>query len=406
MDHYTKRTEKLLARINELAAFSEDGQALTRTFGSKAFVAAGKKIFSWMKEAGLQTRIDNIGNIRGRWVSKNHDAKTFIIASHFDSVVNAGKFDGPLGVVMGIDLVENFIIAKTDIPFNIEVIAFSDEEGVRFHSTYLGSKVVAGTFDSGLLQKKDALGISVNDIIDSLGGESKGIAEDAISPDQLSGYFEIHIEQGPVLYETNVPVAIVTGIAGQKRAELVFKGFAGHAGTVPMNMREDALCAAAACILEIESFALLRKNILATVGKLHIINGASNVIPGEVLCSLDLRSADETVLDAGSGNLHQICEAVCKKRNIVLEWNPVQSTKPVACDERINHLLQQAIAESGYEIIKVVSGAGHDAVAISAIAPVSMMFVRCFNVEPADVRSSLIVAEKFINKLILKANSI
>ncbi|MEO6649747.1 MAG: allantoate amidohydrolase [Chitinophagaceae bacterium] len=410
MDKYTERTEKILARINELAGYSEDKHALTRTFGSPAFVEASGKVVSWMKEAGLQTSIDNIGNIRGRFMADSQPSKTFIIASHIDSVVNAGKFDGPLGVVMGLDLVANLITQQSSIPFNIELIAFSDEEGVRFHSTFLGSKVIAGTFEKDLLLKKDTSGIFLQEVIRAIGSNPDRLSEDAIPSSELLGYFEIHIEQGPVLYEKNIPAAIVTGIAGQRRIELIFKGIAGHAGTVPMDMRSDALCAAAACILEIEKLAMAQKDkVVATVGKLDIRNAASNVIPGDVVCSLDLRSVDETILEAASKDLQKIGEEVCRKRSVDFKWNLIQATKPVACDTRFNYLLQEAIEEAGYKTIRLVSGAGHDAVAIAGIAPVCMLFVRCFkgishnpleDVEPGDIKASLKIAEKFIHKLI------
>lgn len=414
MDEFEKRTDKILARINELAGYSEDQEFLTRTFGSLAFVEAGKKVLSWMNEAGLQTTIDNIGNIRGRLPSTNKSAKTFVMASHIDSVVNAGKYDGPLGVIIGLDLMEHLTTSGSAMPFNIELIAFSDEEGVRFHSTYLGSKVVAGTFDKDLLHKKDAAGISLIEVIHSLRGDANRLMENAIAAEEMAGYFEIHIEQGPVLYEKNIPAAIVSSIAGQRRIELSFKGIAGHAGTVPMDSRNDALCAAAACILKIESLAIVLKNkLVATVGKLDIRNAASNVIPGEIVCSLDIRSDDEIILDAASDKLYQACNLVCNKRNIVFDWNCIQSTKPVACDKYMNQLLEEAIKEAGYEVMQLVSGAGHDAVAISEIAPVAMLFVRCFkgishnpqeNVEPADIKASLLIAEKFINKFITTYN--
>ena len=414
MDEYTARTDKLMARINELAGYSEDQHVLTRTFGSPAFVEASRKVVSWMKEAGLQTSVDNIGNIRGRLMATNQPAKTFIIASHIDSVVNAGKFDGPLGVVMGLDLVAQLAHQQLSPPFNIELIAFSDEEGVRFHSTFLGSKVIAGTFEKDLLLKKDASGIFLQEVIQTIGGNPDRLSEDAIPSPELLGYFEIHIEQGPVLYEKNVPAAIVTGIAGQRRMELTFKGIAGHAGTVPMDMRNDALCAAAACIQEIENLAIAQKDkVVATVGKLDILNAASNVIPGDVICSLDLRSADESILEAASKDLKKICEAVCHKRSIGFKWNLIQSTKPVACDKHFNDMLQEAIEAAGYKTIKLVSGAGHDAVAIAAIAPVCMLFVRCFkgishnpleNVEPGDIKASIKIAEKFLHTLITQYN--
>ena len=205
---------------------------------------------------------------------------------------------------------------------------------------------------------------------------------------------------------------MVTAIAGQCRAGIVFNGEAGHAGTVPMEMRKDALACAAEFILEAEKFATTnKKDLVATVGKLHIINSASNVIPGEVVCSLDLRSADELILSSSYETIKKIAEDICKKRNIVLEWNLIQQTKPVNCDVRMNKLLAQSIKEAGYELVELDSGAGHDAVPVSAVSPVAMLFVRCFkgishnpleNVELKDLAAAIKVSDNFIQQLIKK----
>jgi allantoate deiminase len=415
MDEYKRRAEKIMARINEMASISEDAAGITRTFGTKAFIEGCKKVQLCMKEAGLETRVDNIGNVRGRLLSQQQQAKTFVIASHIDTVINAGKFDGPLGVLMGLDLLEQLVRAKTAVPFNIELIAFSDEEGVRFHTTYLGSKVVAGWFDESLLQKKDEVGVSLKQAIQLMEGDAKKLKEDAIAKRDWLGYFEIHIEQGPVLYERDIPVAVVTGIAGQNRVEITFKGMAGHAGTVPMDMRKDVLCCAAEFIVEAEKFALAHKDkIVATVGKLNIPNSASNVIPGEVVCTLDVRSADEEHLAQAYKSLEDICIKISDKRKVTLDWKLIQTAKPVGCDNALINCVSEAISSSGYEVVKLVSGAGHDAVAISEVAPVSMMFVRCFkgishnpleDVEIKDIAAAIKVSDNFIQNLINKHNN-
>jgi allantoate deiminase len=415
MTEYLTRAEKIMARINELASISEDATGITRTFGTKAFIEGSKKVHAWMKEAGLETRVDNIGNVRGILLSEQQQAKIFVIASHIDTVINAGKFDGPLGVLMGLDLIEQLVQTKTALPFNIELIAFSDEEGVRYHTTYLGSKVVAGSFDETLLQKKDEVGVSLQQAIQLMEGDTKKLKEDALAKEEWLGYFEIHIEQGPVLYERDIPVAVVTGIAGQNRVAITFKGMAGHAGTVPMDMRNDALCCAAEFILEVEKIAFVNKdNIVATVGKLNIANSASNVIPGEVVCTLDVRSADEQQLLSAYQTLEKICKEVSATRNINVDWNLIQTSKPVACDEELKAVIIDSITASGYEVVKLVSGAGHDAVAISEVAPVSMMFVRCFkgishnpleNVEIKDIAAAIKVSDNFIQNLINKYNN-
>jgi len=408
MKNELQRAEKILAQINELAAISEDSNGITRLFGSTAFLQGSNKVLQWMKQAGFDGYIDNIGNVRGRLLSENTAAKTLVIASHIDTVRNAGKFDGPLGVLMGLDMVEQLIQSGTELPFHIELIAFSDEEGVRFHTTYLGSKVVVGSFEKSLLQKKDENGIALQEAIVQMKGNPDQLAADAIPAENWLGYFEIHIEQGPVLYENDIPVGIVTAIAGQKRAEIIFRGTAGHAGTVPVHMRRDALCCAAEFVLETEKLAL-KHTITATVGKLHITNAASNTIPGKVTCSLDLRSADEAMATAAYEQLKNTCITVCNKRNIIPEWKLVQQTAPVFCDKELTVLLNRAVKDAGYQPVEMISGAGHDAVAISAVSPVAMLFVRCFkgishnpleDVELKDMAAAIKVSDNFIHQLI------
>jgi allantoate deiminase len=410
MDHFLERANKVLAKINALASISDIETGIARTFGTKAFLEGRALVEKWMREAGLKTSIDNIGNVRGRLECDDKNAKTFVIASHIDTVINAGRFDGPLGVLMGLDLLEN--LQKTSVKrlFHIELIAFSDEEGVRFHTTYLGSKVVAGSFDFSLMTKEDANGVTLQEVVNKMGGVPQRLSNDALGKDNWLGYFEIHIEQGPVLYENHVPVAIVTAIAGQRRVEIAFKGVAGHAGTVPMHMRQDALCCAAECVLEIEKYALANKeNIVATVGKLTIPNAASNVIAGDVICSLDLRSADENVLNESYIALQNIVENVGKSRNIDVKWTLIQGSKPVLCDANLQNLLSKSIEKSGYEVIKLVSGAGHDAVPISEVSPVSMLFVRCYkgishnpleNMEIDDIAAAIKVSDGFLELLV------
>lgn len=397
-----------MERINELAAISEEANGITRLFGTAAFLQGSSKVLAWMQTAGMDARIDNIGNVRGRLLSDNPAAKTLVIASHIDTVRNAGKFDGPMGVLMGLAVIEDIIQSGTALPFHIELIAFSDEEGVRFHTTYLGSKVVAGSFETSLLNKKDEHGISLYEVIEQMDGDTDQLKADAIAATDWLGYFEIHIEQGPVLYEKNIPVGLVTAIAGQRRAEIIFSGVAGHAGTVPMHMRNDALCCAAEFILEAEKLAI-SNNVVTTVGKLQVTNAASNTIAGEVICSLDLRSANETAGATAYEQLRNKCLAICTKRNIIPEWKLVQHTAPVLCDGKLKSLLAQSVEEAGYPLVEMLSGAGHDGVAIAAVAPVAMLFVRCFKgishnpleaVELKDMAAAIKVSDNFIRRLI------
>jgi len=410
MTNHLQRANKILQRIDELASVSEDEGRITRTYGTGAFLEGRNKVEQWMKEAGLQTSTDNIGNIRGRLLSANANAKTFVIASHIDTIINAGKFDGPMGVLVGLDVIEQIIQSKTQLPFHIELVGFSDEEGCRFHTTYLGSKALAGSFDNAALHTRDTAGISLSEVIGEIGGDVNNLSKDAIAGEKWLGYFEIHIEQGPVLYEKDIPVGLVRGIAGQCRVGMVFNGEAGHAGTVPMNMRKDALACAAEFVLATEKFAASNKEgLVATIGKLHIIHSASNVIPGEVIGSLDVRSSDEKILLSSYEAIKKIADDICQKRDIILEWNLIQQTKPVYCDEGMNRLLARAIKETGFELVELVSGAGHDAVPVSEVSPVAMLFVRCFkgishnpleNVELKDLAAAIKVSDNFIQQLI------
>jgi allantoate deiminase len=412
MTDYNARTARILARADELAAISEDADGVTRTFGTPAFVRGRTLVQGWFAAAGLSPWLDAIGNLRGRLASRRPGAKTFVLASHIDTVRNAGRFDGPLGVLMALDLAEHLAQTNVELPFNLEVVAFSDEEGVRFHTTYLGSKVLTGTFDPALLASTDAQGITLAQAIADMGGDPSpaGLAAAALPPEEWLGYFELHIEQGPVLWQNRVPVALVTAIAGQQRAELTWTGLAGHAGTVPMPLRQDALAAAAEFVLATET--LVRSHglgLVATVGQLHIPHAASNVIPGQVVHSLDVRSPDAGQLAAAYDALRAAAEAVAARRGVALGWRLVQATAPTPCDAGLNAYLTQAIAESGHEVVRLVSGAGHDAVAISAVAPATMAFIRCYegishnpleNVEAPDVAAALAVAERFLLNLI------
>jgi len=416
-----RRANHIIQRINRLAAISEDDKGITRRYGTPAAIEAGNLLLQWMQAAGLQTRVDAIGNVRGRWPSATPAAKTFVIASHLDTVVNAGRWDGPLGVLAGLDILESLISGHHDFPFHIELIAFCDEEGVRFHTTYLGSKALAGSLEPETLQRRDDQDIPLSTAIRSIGGDPDRIMAEALPPDQWLGYFELHIEQGPVLWNKNIAVAPVTAIAGQVRAELRFTGEAGHAGTVPAAMRHDALCAAAEFILAAENLAktsaanstssfnpAAAAPVLATVGKLAIPNSASNVIPGETTLSLDLRSADWDTLESARQQLHDTAAAIARRRGLTLDWHPIQSSPAVACDGPLTAILTSAIRATGLEPLPLVSGAGHDAVPISAVAPVSMLFVRCYkgishnpaeHVEAADLATAIAVAEKFILNL-------
>ncbi len=411
IENFRERTQNIVQRIEAMAKVSEDKNCLTRSYGSGTFQKVTQLMLNWMHEAGLTTRIDNIGNVIGRLEATIPTDKTFIIGSHLDTVKNAGKFDGQLGLLIALDIAEQLNQFETDLPFNIEVVGFCDEEGVRFTTTYLGSSVLSNTFQKEWLNRRDDEGLSLAEVIKKNGGDPDYIPRDAINADECLGFFEVHIEQGPVLEKNRVPVGIVTCIAGQTRVEVKFMGKAGHAGTTPMNMRQDALCAAVDFISEVEKYALnSNKSVIATVGKLITKPNVSNVIPSEVICSLDLRSPDDNAMFEALAALENKANQICKMRKLWLDWTVLQQNEAVGCDPLLCDLLEQAISQSGIEkIIKLSSGAGHDAVALSAIMPVSMLFVQCKEgishhpdefVKVEDISAALQVSELYLKELI------
>jgi len=409
MKVYLERATKVQQRIDEISLYSDDTRWLSRTFGSLALKECGHKIGLWMQEAGLDVRVDNIGNIRGKLYSANPEAKTFVIGSHFDTTVSAGKYDGILGIIMGLDIIENIKAKNIQLPFHLDIIAFAEESGIRFHAGYLGSKVIAGSFKNKFLEIKDEDGNKLSQVLQSLNYDITRLKEDAIPAEDWLGYFEIHIEQGPVLFEKNIPVGIVNNIIGQKKIEITFTGESGHAGTVPMNLRRDALCAAAKFVLGVEKYASKEKRkILATVGKLDVPESASNTIPGTVNCTLDLRSEDWQVLSDAYEVIYSLCEKHCDKRNIYFEWKLIHETDPVTCNKKLRKLLANSIDEKNIEVAYLDSGAVHDAAVISQVAPVAMLFIKCLRgsgrnpletVEDYDIATALDVCDHFIEQL-------
>lgn len=407
MKNFSERALIIQQRINELTA--ENHQS--GLFGSENFIAKSDKIAGWMKAAGLEVTRDNIGNIRGKLNSNNPAAKTFLIGSHFDTGLYDDDIDGTLGILIGLSLIENIQQQPTEIPFNIELIAFVEEEGGRFNYNYLGSKVVAGTFENKLLQLEDGDTNSLYNVLSSLHFDPEKIKEDAIAAEDILGYFEIHSEPGNILSEAKVPVGVVGSIYGQKRIEIIFSGKTGHAGTLAMTERNDALAAAAKFILQVEKYAKREKrNILATVGKIYVQDSATNKIAGKVTCSLDIRSDDAELLSEAYENINFLCEKTCDKRNIYFEWKLIQESDPVICNKKLRRLLETAISEKNIELISVESGVVYDAAIMSSIAPVSMLFVQSTkpannhhsiqDVQKNNIVKTLEVAEGFLQKII------
>jgi allantoate deiminase len=396
-----------MERLDLLGSISEEPDKLTRRFASDAMRRAHDEVAGWMKSAGLVTRHDNIGNLHGRYDAAASGGPALIIGSHLDTVRDAGRYDGPLGVVVAIAAVQRLHDAGKRLPFAIEVIAFADEEGLRFSSTYLGSRAVAGTFDTAELDRTDASGVSMSDAIRNFGGDPSRIGEDAWRGDAPVGYVEVHIEQGPVLESLGLPVGVVTAIAGQARYRITFTGEAGHAGTVPMQGRRDALAAAAEFVLAVEAEAS-HQGLLATVGQLNVYPGASNVIPGETTLSLDVRHAVENVRVERTRRILERAADIAARRGVRSTAELLSENTSVPCSASLQSLLTRAIEGVGLTPTHLASGAGHDAVPMSALTGVAMLFVRCkggISHNPAesvtieDVAVSIDVLSRFLELL-------
>jgi allantoate deiminase len=381
---------------------------ITRPFASPAMRRANKLAGSWMREAGMKTRVDAIGNLLGHFDAEKADAKTLLLGSHLDTVRNAGKFDGPLGVILAIACVEDLHRRKIKLPFAIEVIGFADEEGVRYQTTYLGSKAIAGCFDYRELKCKDADGIAMVDAIKSFGCDPARLKSAPLDPKKLLGYVEAHIEQGPVLEKKNLALGIVTAIAGQNRARITFSGQAGHAGTVPMNLRKDALCAAAEFVLATETLAQETAGLVATVGQLSTLNGASNIIPAEVQLTLDLRHAKDSIRKSAQRRLQLLALAIARRRGIRASWKNINETSAVDCSKTLSDQLAHSVRLHQKAVPQLPSGAGHDAAVMSKITAAAMLFIRCKrgvshhpdeSVKAGDVRLALDVLGDFILRL-------
>jgi allantoate deiminase len=369
--------DQVMERCDVLATCSEEPDRLTRPFASDAMRRVYEHVTKWMTEAGMTARRDNVGNLRGRYEAVAPAAQTLVLGSHLDSVRNAGKYDGPLGVMIAIAAVQRLHDSQTRLPFAIEVVGFADEEGLRFASTYLGSRALAGTFEPADLERTDASGITMAGAIRSFGGDPARIGDDRWNGGKLLGYCEVHIEQGPVLESRGLQVGVVSAISGQNRYALTFAGVAGHAGTVPMEQRRDALAAAAEFVLAVESEARERRGLVATVGQLEVQPGAVNVIPGQVDLSLDVRHADDATRAGAAEQILERANGIANRRKLGVAVELVSENVAVRCAPRLVTLLSQAVRDLGHEIVQLPSGAGHDAVPMSTLTDVAMLFVRC-----------------------------
>jgi allantoate deiminase len=370
--------EEIVGRINQLAAISETSEHLARIFLTREHHAAADLILGWMREAGMLASLDAIGNVGGRYEGNLPGLPCLMLGSHYDTVRDAGKWDGPLGLITAISCIADLHRRGRRFPFAIEVTGFADEEGVRFASTLLGSRAVAGTFNERVLADRDEAGISMRDALIEFGLDPDHIGAAARAPSELLAYIELHIEQGPVLEAQNLPVGVVTAISGATRLAASLTGMAGHAGTVPMALRRDALTGAAECIVAIEELCRTDPGgLVGTVGYIHANPGATNVIPGQVSFTMDIRATTDTHRRKAVADIVRRVESIAKARKLQLQVDVTHENRTVPCAPWLRSQIAEAIAGEGFPVFELPSGAGHDGMAMIDIADIGMVFVRC-----------------------------
>ncbi len=401
-------TQALIERHDRLAAVSEPGPGVTRLFATAEHLAALDLVRGWMEAAGMTTRVDACGNLVGRWAAAPAagDAPgVLLMGSHHDTVRAGGRYDGAMGVLLGIACVEALAAAGTRLPFHLDVVCFADEEGTRYGTSMLGSRALAGVFDEAVLDWPDADGITMRAAMSAAGFDPDGLAGCRYDPARTLGYVEAHLEQGPVLEAEGLAVGVVTAIAVASRHRITVAGTAGHAGTVPMDRRRDALTAAAEMVLAAERIAGAGAGVVATTGMFEPAPGAINVIAGEVRFSLDLRAPDAARHDAAEATIMQAFEAVAARRGLTVRHAPLYRSSGCTMDAGLRAALGRAVAGAGLPVRELFSGAGHDALSLQHICPVGMLFVRCQDgvshnpaehVAPADMVTAARVLLSFL----------
>ena len=377
---------EILTQADVLATFSEDTPQITRTYLSKEHKQAGEYLIELMRDAGMTANFDALGNIVGRYEAGVPFAPVVMTGSHQDSVRNAGRYDGLFGILSPIACVKELNRRGLRLPYTLEIVGFGDEEGVRFPATLIGSKAMAGLFDPKWLDKTDAKGMTMRQAINDFGGDAekwRDLDRRNGTPNSAHGeviaFVESHIEQGPVLLNEGLAVGIVTAIAGATRLRVIVTGLAGHAGTVPMGARQDALTAAAEMILFVESCCTKNAGLVGTVGIISVKPGAVNVIPQDVEFTIDVRSSEDARRANAVKAITEEFAIIAKLRNVVVTAHTFFSSNAAACDPSLQQQFEQAIAAHGIASRYLPSGAGHDAMVFPAIAPTAMLFVRCGN---------------------------
>jgi len=395
MERLLSVAHEVIGRCHALAEFTEEPGHITRTFLSPPMRGVHAQVRQWMEAAGMSVRVDAAGNIRGVYAGQT--SARLLIGSHLDTVPHAGAFDGILGVILGITLVES--LGGRRLPFQIEVIGFSEEEGVKFGVPFIGSRAVIGDLDPALIER-------ISPAIADFGLDPAQLAEARLDSDAL-GYLEFHIEQGPVLENLDCAVAVVEAIAGQSRFEIAFRGDANHAAT-PMLSRRDALAAAAEWISAVEREALAAEGLLATVGSIEVEPGAANVIAGVARASLDVRHGDDAIRAAAAGRLLGCAQTIAARRGVTVASKRHLDRPAVRMDAALVSPLERAVARAGHPVHRMTSGAGHDAMILAPIVPAAMLFVRspggvshhpAETVLPEDVTAALQAGMSFLEEL-------
>jgi allantoate deiminase len=401
-----ERAIRAIEECRKIATMSEEPGRITRRFLTPPMHAVHAHLRDRMESLGMTVHVDAAGNLHGLWQPRQGPGgKCLVLGSHIDTVPDAGAFDGVLGVVLALEWVE--VAQEINTPFAIEVVAFSEEEGVRFGVPFLGSRAVAGRFDPALLALKDTEGITLKEAIRAFGLDPGDMEKAAMSVDAL-GFIEIHIEQGPVLDVENRGVACVTSIVGQTRLTMAFTGHANHAGTTPMRLRRDALAAAAEWITAVEKAALRIDGLVATVGKMTVKPNAANVIPQAVELSLDVRHIHDSTRRKAVEELLAEANAIADRRKLVFVSNKKMDEPAVPMDERLTSYLRDAMQAVGHPTKDMPSGAGHDAMVLASRMPTAMLFLQSpggISHHPAeavreeDVEAALLIGRKFLDRL-------
>lgn len=370
---------RILDLARQLGQHSELPDALMCTYFSSVHKGVAAQLRDWMQAAGLMAEIDAVGNVVGRYPGAPGATKSLLVGSHYDTVADAGLYDGRLGILTGLVVAEHLNRLGLRLPFHLDIVAFSEEEGVRFSAPYLGSGAMAGRFDETALARRDQNNISLATVLRKDGVDLAAIRTLARPPETLRGYLEVHIEQGPVLLERSLPVGIVTSIAGSSRFRVTIEGVTGHAGTVPMSLRRDAAAAAAEIVLAVERRCSVESDLVGTVGQLTVPHGLINVIPGRCELSLDVRSSDDVTREAAVADLRAEIEQIARRRRVTAVVAQLSRHRAAPCAKSMQSAFAEAIVRAGLAPFYLPSGAGHDAEMFAGLTDIGMLFVRCGN---------------------------